>query len=792
MNINDFVILPGSKTGLSVKLKAKSVRELQLEKVQLELENKEMEKKLQQLQSNMSREKQERERANGYHWKTGQSGFSTQPQLLSQNKENVGKVSSGKVKLRVLKEQVQAPEPAKRSHAHAHKVATHAAPVEKPRLKGKACGQCDMKMALLVCLECAEDYCPGCFARVHQKGALKLHRTTSLQAKVRVPIGKLEAAQQFLKKINLDESNGQINNEQTKEVNNALEGSLDMLSILPKPTMYSIEEATVPTEARPENQNGRSLLQGTFDEGESAKSFQEALNQWRAGSSSQKYKEEETGQLGSENPDTCEVQTSPPINKKPIDFEFKEDSLKYMERLLLKKHRRTPVDKLPDAVIEGELSLEKPFISEDYDTWDSEEEEDDDIAAARAAAEEMKMCWADCVQPKDPEIVLANSEPSLKIKILEEACKEELEESANFVVIEAGSDDFSWAVSETEKTELGVYLPQAGGNTIRPFLSWAVDRENDLTFMHNKHGETPRASSPSAQPSKSDATCDCSSAKVILPSSLHEKAIMKEKCTKRKSNGSRTSSEQTPSPELPPTEPFPAMELLKGGKVSPELNEISPGIAKSSLLLQEVALREKRIRTPYQGLEGFFTMHTGSQQWTRGFSFSECADESVVQDVLKRELGRPSTLQLGAKSSASRHLTPAASEISEIEGIDVSERDDPFLECHTDQQALSDLASELQSHADILTFSVLLPLTEKTTNTYEISDPLEKLSGLTSGDLSAFSRHLETTSQNHTVFNNNYQVNDYCRGDSIRVFDETHTDDEEDLLRDKQEVIELC
>lgn len=39
----------------------RSIQELQLEKSHLELENKEMEKKLQQLQENMSREKQERE-----------------------------------------------------------------------------------------------------------------------------------------------------------------------------------------------------------------------------------------------------------------------------------------------------------------------------------------------------------------------------------------------------------------------------------------------------------------------------------------------------------------------------------------------------------------------------------------------------------------------------------------------------------------------------------------------------------------------------------------------------------
>lgn len=39
---------------------SRTVRELRLEKVKLEMENKEVEKKLRQLQSNMSREKEER------------------------------------------------------------------------------------------------------------------------------------------------------------------------------------------------------------------------------------------------------------------------------------------------------------------------------------------------------------------------------------------------------------------------------------------------------------------------------------------------------------------------------------------------------------------------------------------------------------------------------------------------------------------------------------------------------------------------------------------------------------
>ncbi|NWQ60203.1 ZBBX protein, partial [Neopipo cinnamomea] len=93
MNINDFVILPGSKTGTSVRLKTKTVRELQLEKVQLETENKEMEKKLRQLQSNMSREKEERKKLSSYHWKSGQAGSVTiQARVLSQSKENWKKV----------------------------------------------------------------------------------------------------------------------------------------------------------------------------------------------------------------------------------------------------------------------------------------------------------------------------------------------------------------------------------------------------------------------------------------------------------------------------------------------------------------------------------------------------------------------------------------------------------------------------------------------------------------------------------------------------------------------------
>ncbi|XP_044290340.1 zinc finger B-box domain-containing protein 1 [Varanus komodoensis] len=543
MNVSNFVVLPGSKTGMSVKLKAKSIQELHLEKVQLEVENKEMEKKLQQLQSNMNREKQERERANGYHWKSGHVGSGTQSQLLSQNKENVGKVSSGKIKLRVLKEQVQAPEPVQPPLPCK---AANDLSIEKPKVKGKACGQCETKTALLVCLECGEDYCPSCFAKVHQKGALKLHRITSVQAKAHVSVGKLKAAQQFLKETSM----------------------------------------APPTEGKPESQKYGSLLHGTFDEEKSSRYFQEAVNQWRSGNYSQKSKEERSCQVGSENSETCQVQTSPPVVKKTFEIEFKEDSLKYMERLLIKKHRRTPVDKLPDHVIVSELQLEKSLVNEIPDTWVGEEEgeemEDaDDIAIAYFKAKEMKKYWTNVFEQDEPEAVLTNSEPSLKIKILEDACDEEPEESANFVVMEAGSDeltDYSGTMSKNKKTEPGIFLAQAGTISTRSPHSSAVNKEKCLTFPHDKHEETPRGSAPT-QPEGADIICGCSSAEDMVPSTFCKQAITEEESANIENNSFCHMSSENSSPRLAPTELFPVTD----SKVSSEVNIVSPVTTKLSV-----------------------------------------------------------------------------------------------------------------------------------------------------------------------------------------------------------------
>ncbi|XP_005299262.2 zinc finger B-box domain-containing protein 1 isoform X3 [Chrysemys picta bellii] len=860
MNINDFVILPGSKTGTSVKLKVKNIRELKLEKVQLELENKEMEKKLQQLQSNMSREKEERrERSSGYRWQSGQAGpLGIQPQVWSQNKENVVKVSSGKVKLKILKEQIH--EPMKQPFIH--KMANVAIP-EKPKMKGKACGQCETKNALLVCLECGEDYCGSCFARVHQKGALKLHRMIPLQAKTHVSVGKLEATHQFMKDCNPDESK---KNHEQKTANSKNQLMSDISSSLLTSTGSAEEVSTVPTGVVFENQNGGLLLYGTFDEEESAASFQEALTQWRNGNHEHK-KDQNSDEAQPESMGVCEVQTHLTILRKPVKIEFKEESLNYMEKLWLKKHRRIPVDQI-SGIQADEFRPKHELMNEADDTLSGGEgggdDDDDDLIV-----EDMKKYWTALFRAEESDTVPGNLESALKIEVLSDSCEDDLDESCNSVVMEVGStklsNEQSDAVPENQKDTITDFLPEPAADvTSKTSLNSASTSDKKDLFIPHGRSTVPIKEISKVSSAKTSTVnhermyTDCihsSTAETVL-SSPHESAVTEKESIKTQTSRRSLSACMLPEktfdlPKLGSNEPSLTTRSLKNNKDSLECNSfhtskslILPVTTEASVLLQEVALREKPTLTQYQGLEGFFILHANSKQvtldsipspfsdcsstnstsvsgkghWFRDTSLSEYADDSVVQDVLQSELSRsssslelqnlcagvspwtlmhksPTDNSLQRPSSANipssksmksdricctlsqtrpRNLTTqplsrAATEISKIECIDVTEQNDPLLEYTADQQALAGLENELKSH----------------------TDPEEKLYSFTSEDLSAFRRHSKKISENITDFHNNLEIKYHSRVDIFRDCDESHTDDEEEILRDKQEVMAL-
>ncbi|XP_047585625.1 zinc finger B-box domain-containing protein 1 isoform X5 [Lutra lutra] len=410
MNTKDFIVLPWGKPGNSVKLKYKNAQELRMEKVQLELENQQMEKKLQEFQSARSKEKEERE-SSGYHWKSGQVGkLGNQSHTMSQNKGNIIKFSAGKVKLKLLKEQLQDPVKPQLNYKMANPSES-----KKSKIKGKVCGQCENKAALLVCLECGEDYCLGCFAKIHQKGALKLHRTTLLQAKSQILSNVLDAAHRFIKEVNPDEPKG--NNHSPEEINKS--------ENKPKSLLQGIHSGVeVPTTKRAEcsHPKDRLLCEGSFDEEASAQSFPETLNQWRTGHQDDNEKQNSPA-AKADSLEECEVQTNLKIWREPLNIEFKEDSLSYMEKLWLKKHRRTPQEQLrnmlPDTFIPQCKTASEAQCSQ------NESDENSDV-------EETKVQYPAPFLPVE-ELNIERPGPSLKIVELDDTYEEEFEEPGDTV-----------------------------------------------------------------------------------------------------------------------------------------------------------------------------------------------------------------------------------------------------------------------------------------------------------------------------------------------------------------------
>ncbi|XP_019358789.1 PREDICTED: zinc finger B-box domain-containing protein 1 isoform X2 [Gavialis gangeticus] len=801
MNISDFVILPGSKTGTSVKLKAKHLRELQLEKVQLELQNKEMEKKLQLLQSNMSREKEERERSSGYRWQSGQVGpMGIQPQILLQNKENGVKVSSGKVKLKILREQIQEPLKLPLKHKIANVVAT-----ENPKMKGKVCGQCETKNALLVCLECGEDYCGSCFAKIHQKGALKLHRMIPLQAKASASVGKLEVVHRFMKEVNPDES--KMNHEQKKE-SSTNQLTSDASSSLLTSTGSAVEFSTSSAWTGFENRDGRLLLHGTFDEDESSKSFQEALTQWRHGNHELKKKQNSI-KAEAESMGICEVQTHLTLSREPVQIEFKEDSLSYMEKLWLKKHRRTPIEKEPGIQVNG-FRPGQSMVNEFHNALGGEarkEEEEEDLIA-----EDMKKYWTSLFRTEVSDTVPEFPESSLKIEVLDNSYEDDLEESSNFMVMELGSTK-----SGNKQRAMGPEHQQDTVSHFSPAQALDITRKS---FDHvpstadKKDLLIPpwdRNTAPLEQISKVSSGQTSTASHAGIYTECHHSATGEEvlsiphKGDLTAKAGTKTNTDRRfLSSCMPPEMSFglPKLAIKTPSSKSRSLNDSADSVefnsfsnnqsmaltTKSSVLLQEVARREKPVSTQYQGLEIFFSLGANSKQVTPESLPSLCSDSSPTDNIsfsvtsfprplsaniplcgmIKSRPIQSSRSQIRPKSSTGQLLSTVVAEISKFEFDDLTEQDDPLLEDIADQQALASLEKELQSHID----------------------PQEKLCRLTSEDLSASSRHSKKISENITDFHNNLELKDHSRVDTLSDCDENYAEEEE-VVRDKQLVLAL-
>ncbi|KAG8002122.1 Zinc finger B-box domain-containing protein 1, partial [Nibea albiflora] len=386
---------PGSDTstgGEEVGIKdegeplSRNLQVLQMETVTLAQESKEMEEKLQQLKESMSKEKEERGHSGGFRWKSGQCvslNSNAVTNTLKKDKENkLQKLSAGKLKIRVLKDEplTAPPQPAPPPPPPPIGLRT----TRKNRLRGTCCGQCEVKTAGLRCAECTEDYCVGCFAKFHQKGALKLHRMIPIQTDLQTHVSTRDVVSRFQKQINPGSHPGTFtsfnpsskpspnrtiksNVITTQEAQSPEKGSKAVAQTMqfhPDPSQVLVvnQETVEMTEEVQKREDAvgfpASLLRGVYNEEESARSFQEALRQWR-GEKSGGRREEPRSEEAMWTPvrpvSVSAMATQADLapnrgaegrerggeeGRVPVRVEFTESNLTYMDRLLLKKNRR--------------------------------------------------------------------------------------------------------------------------------------------------------------------------------------------------------------------------------------------------------------------------------------------------------------------------------------------------------------------------------------------------------------------------------------------------------------------
>ncbi|XP_067275708.1 zinc finger B-box domain-containing protein 1 isoform X2 [Pseudorasbora parva] len=320
-----------------------NLRELHMETVQLDQHAKEMESRLEELKQRMNQEKEEREKMGASHWRSAQA-LAPAFQRVKTNKENAPhRLSPGKMKIRVLKDesvpevqkQVKT-EPSSKAHGTDRKL----------KLRGKVCGQCEVQLAGLMCSECGEDYCVGCFVRFHQKGALKRHRMVPVQAELQTPVSTRDVLGRLQQQVSSEESQlaRGASSKSTDEIE-AVEERSAPRSLQPMSDnqihhtqVLFVNDGVDLEDEEADEEEDSSLLGGCFDEEQSARSFQEALKEWR--------------DRGQRPVSVMETQTERGSHES-IHVEFKEDTLSYMEKLLLKKHRRGQIEEFhPRSVVQ--------------------------------------------------------------------------------------------------------------------------------------------------------------------------------------------------------------------------------------------------------------------------------------------------------------------------------------------------------------------------------------------------------------------------------------------------------
>ncbi|XP_007946914.1 zinc finger B-box domain-containing protein 1, partial [Orycteropus afer afer] len=654
-------------------------------------------------------------------------------------------------------------------------------------------------------------------------------------AKSQILSSVLDVAHQFIREVNPGEPKEENNS--TKEISENHSKSKS------SPLQESSSEVVFTTSKKTESANQKDglLCEGSFNEEASARSFQEVLQQWRTGN----HNANEKQNLHATKPDSmeaCEVQTNLKIWREPLEIQFKEDSLSYMDKLWLKKHKRN---------LQGQLlnMQQDKFIHSSKTTSDTQ-------LSPNGSDEESNVEETKVQHPalflKAEELKIERFEPALKIVELDDTYEEEFEERGNVVPykVELADADSkqSWTFHEYQKNN---FLYE---NDVHRHYVFAKRRTGLLNICVTNSSSCYKENSTAGISNMdfdnmADLHVYSTATEKVEEKSFCEKNLTEESIANHKSADSSTPFESKDSlPSVDLEEPSVKEKLYQGIRGSLDFSNLHerPNLqdsktTQSPLLLQEIALRRKPITEHYQGLEKFFfsdenrrlnllPSHSlegsssstkitlaGDREWIPDHSLSAHADNAVALDVLcgaqnlspsrkQQTVGktsqRPSTANLPFSNSvkksssclSSSHLRPrsvttrllsrAAFEISEIEYIDVTNHNEPFLDNIADQQTLDSLEKELNELRNL-------------------ADPSEKLYSLTSEELPAFNSHLQNMSDTTVDFlktSNSrgpcgFQQQSSSGKDTEIPFwltpSESTTDEDEEDFMDKQHVITL-
>ncbi|KAK7811518.1 hypothetical protein U0070_006080, partial [Myodes glareolus] len=429
------------------------------------------------------------------------------------------------------------------------------------------------------------------------------------------------------------------------------------------------------------NSRYKPLCELPFDEEASAQSFREALTQWRAEHEGEN-KQQNVHAAKPDSVEECEVQTNLKIWTEPINIEFTEDSLTYMEKLWLKKHRRTPQEQLRNI-----LSNMSPHPSEttmEAQSSQSENDVDSDV-------EEIKVQYPPLFMPVEKPNI-ERLPPSLTIVELDGNCFPRETGIHQHLVFNKGKTDLLSLCLRTNPTYHKDDIKGSSntdfGNSMESCLySHELKKVGETgSFEQNV---TEKNTDPENNQNSGDFYMSFWSKDCKPTVDLHTSFIEGK------------SSQETSTSLEGSLKKKPNFEDLKTTKIPP--------------LLQEIALRKKPVNERYQGLEKFFTAGKNERLGSLPSPSIRGSNSCSKITLTGRKSQRPSTVNFPVSGSArkdsgsrlssyprprsvaAQSLSRAASEISEIEYIDVTDQNEPFLDSAADQQALDSLEKELNT-----------------------------------------------------------------------------------------------